>query len=131
MSALAVLILALTPAVDTLTPPVPDRLEVPKVTTAVDTLTPPEPTPVETPRRDYQACLLAVDRGEVVYLTVGPKAVGADDFVAAELPGIAPGRYVCKKHPDGVRRMSPALLEPPVCRGPNCPLMTPRHLPTR
>lgn len=133
MTAFILLVLPLVTGVDTLTPPVTDRLEVPKSQTVVDTLTPPQQTPeVSTPApTDYQACVLAVDRGEVVYLTVGPTPATGDDYSVASLPGIAPGRYVCKLDPDGVRRMRPATLGPQVCRGPNCPPLTPRHLPTR
>lgn len=76
-----------------------------------------QPVPVSAGERDYAACVRAVDRGEVVQLAVGSRpADGA--FHAAELPGIAPGRYTCWKE-NGVRKMQAAQpASPPVIQTP-------------
>lgn len=115
MTPLLLLVVALAPGGDTLTPPpVQDTLAVPLVAAPADTLDPPpaEPKP---PARDYAACVAAVDEGKTVTLCVGVTASDAADFYVRELRDdkgtpFAPGRYLCRLE-NGVRRMQ--LKDPP------------------
>lgn len=59
--------------------------------------------------RDYAACLAAVDRGETVYLAVGPyQDREITDYWIEKLPPMPNGRYRCWLDPVHGQRMEPA-----------------------